>query len=281
MTPPDTKAGSDPGERVQKALAQAGWGSRRQLEQAIVAGEINVNGQPAELGQRVRAGDVVQYGSRRMVIGKGPRIERKVLIYNKPEGEVVSRGDPDGRPSVFDRLPRISGRWVAVGRLDLNTSGLLLFTTDGELANRLMHPSRQVEREYAIRVLGAVTDETLESLVNGVQLEDGPARFEEVVESGGEGANRWFHAVLAEGRNREVRRLWEAVGSTVSRLKRVRFGPILLESRMSVGRWRYATDEEVAKLLALAELPAEPKRPRRPAPMKGDFRRNKGRHRRS
>ncbi len=277
MTSPDTKPGKDPGERLQKALAHAGWGSRRQLEQAIGAGEIQVNGKLAELGLRVRPGDVVQFGSRRKVIGKGPEIERKVLIYNKPEGQVVTRNDPEGRPSVFAGLPKIRGRWIAVGRLDLNTSGLLLFTTDGELANRLTHPSRQVEREYAIRVLGQVTEEALETLVQGVELEDGPARFEEVVESGGEGANRWFHAVLAEGRNREVRRLWEAVGAKVSRLKRVRFGPIMLESRLSVGRWRYAADDEVNYLLELAGLPAAPKRPRPPAPVKGAPRRNKGR----
>ncbi|MGV6825594.1 MAG: pseudouridine synthase, partial [bacterium] len=170
---------------------------------------------------------------------------------NKPEGEIVSRDDPEGRRSVFSRLPRLShGRWIAVGRLDLNSAGLLLFTTDGELANRLMHPRELIEREYAVRVHGEVTEEMIRTLVRGVELEDGPARFEDVVAAGGEGTNQWFHLVIMEGRKREVRRLWEAVGVTVNRLKRVRFGPIFLDSSVKVGKWRELTKEERKALLS-------------------------------
>jgi len=190
--------------------------------------------------------------------------EREVLVYNKPEGELVTRKDPEGRRTVFDRLPRLKhGRWIPVGRLDLNSSGLLLLTTDGELANRLMHPSRQVEREYAVRVMGEITEQQLKQLTHGVELEDGPARFEEIVESGGEGINRWFHVVIMEGRQREVRRMWEAVGAQVNRLKRVRYGSVILDSALKVGRWRYLTDDEINKLLESMGLPAE-KRSRKP-----------------
>jgi 23S rRNA pseudouridine2605 synthase len=191
----------------------------------------------------------------------------RVLAYHKPEGEVVTRRDPEGRPTIFRRLPGIrDGRWITVGRLDLNTAGLLLVTNDGELANRLMHPSRQVEREYAVRIHGDVPEQALEQLVQGVQLDDGPARFEDIVESGGSGANRWFHVLLVEGRNREVRRLWEAVGCEVSRLKRVRFGNIILGARPLPGQWRELTDEELDELLAIAGLPAQRGATRRPGP---------------
>ena len=167
----------------------------------------------------------------------------------------MTRSDPKERPTVFQQLPKLdTGRWIAVGRLDINTSGLMLFTTDGELANRLMHPSGQIEREYAVRVLGEVTDSMLNKLVNGVELEDGTARFEDVVESGGEGANRWFHVVIMEGRNREVRRLWESVGAQVNRLKRVRFGPVMLDTRLLAGKWRELHSQELDKLLELTGL---------------------------
>ncbi len=251
------------GERLQKLLANAGWGSRREIERLIEAGKILVNGQPAVLGQRVGADDLIQMG-RRKLRAEEAEPQRRVIVYNKPVGEMVTRSDPEGRPTVFKQLPKLKGsRWIAVGRLDINSSGLLLFTTDGELANRLMHPSQAIEREYAVRVLGQVTEEMVQQLVQGVELEDGPARFEDVVDSGGEGANRWFHVVIMEGRNREVRRLWDAVGAKVNRLKRVRFGPVMLETRLPVGRWRELEAREMDQLLEMTGLQ---KQSRKPAP---------------
>jgi 23S rRNA pseudouridine2605 synthase len=249
------------GERLQKVLANAGLGSRREIERWIKDGKVKVNGQLAKLGDRVKGEDLVQIGSRRIRIDRITDIERRVIIYNKPEGEVVTRSDPEGRPTAFRNLPKLkgSGRWIAVGRLDINSSGLMLFTTDGELANRLMHPSKAVEREYAVRVLGEVTDEMLETLVNGVELEDGPARFEDVVESGGKGANRWFHVVIMEGRNREVRRMWDSVGAKVNRLKRVRYGPIMLGDRLHVGRCRDLEPNEMSELLAMLGMEEQSK----------------------
>jgi 23S rRNA pseudouridine2605 synthase len=242
------------GERLQKVLANAGWGSRREIERLIEAGKIQVNGQTAKLGQRVGADDLIQMG-RRKLRPEAVESERRVIVYNKPVGEMVTRSDPEGRPTVFKQLPKLkNGRWIAVGRLDINSSGLLIFTTDGELANRLMHPSQAIEREYAVRVLGEVTEEMVRQLVQGVELEDGPARFEDVVDSGGEGANRWFHVVIMEGRNREVRRLWDAVGAKVNRLKRVRFGPIMLETRLPTGRWRELESREMDQLLEMTGL---------------------------
>ena len=251
------------GERLQKVLANAGLGSRREIERWIRDGKVKVNGALAKLGDRVKGEDLVQIGNRRIRIDRITDIERRVIIYNKPEGEVVTRSDPEGRPTAFRNLPKLktSGRWIAVGRLDINSSGLMLFTTDGELANRLMHPSKAIEREYAVRVLGEVTDEMLETLVNGVELEDGPARFEDIVESGGKGANRWFHVVIMEGRNREVRRMWEAVGAKVNRLKRVRYGPIMLGDRLHVGKHRDLEPEEMSELLAMVGLEQQ-KKPR-------------------
>ncbi|MCG8429091.1 MAG: pseudouridine synthase [Chromatiales bacterium] len=255
------------GERLQKALANAGFGSRREIERRIEAGEVKVNGQVAKLGDRVTPEDRITIGNQRVGSWRLQSQQQRVIIYNKPEGEVVTQSDPEGRPTVFKQLPRLkSGRWIAVGRLDLNTSGLLLFTTDGQLANKLMHPSQQIEREYAVRVHGEVTHEQLEQLVNGVELEDGPARFEDIVESGGDGANRWFHVVIMEGRKREVRRLWEAVGCTVSRLKRVRYGPIFLDSSLSIGRWRDLDKKEFKELLQVAGVEEKKGRHRDPSP---------------
>lgn len=249
-----------PGERLQKVLANAGMGSRREIEGWISAGRVMVNNELAQLGKRVVPTDQIKVDGKPVANRRLEAPEREVLVYNKPEGEVVTRKDPEGRRTVFERLPKLQhGRWIPVGRLDLNSSGLLLLTTDGELANRLMHPSQQVEREYAVRVMGQVTEDQLKQLTHGVELEDGPARFEEIVESGGEGINRWFHVVIMEGRQREVRRMWEAVGATVNRLKRVRYGSVILESALSIGRWRYLTDDEINELLTSMGLPAEKK----------------------
>jgi 23S rRNA pseudouridine2605 synthase len=237
------------GDRLQKVLANAGLGSRREIEGWIAAGRVEVNGQLAELGLRVLPEDSIRVDGKPVSKRRLAAPERAVLVYNKPEGELVTRNDPENRRTVFQRLPRLEhGRWIPVGRLDINTSGLLLLTTDGELANQLMHPSQQVEREYAVRVMGEVTEEQLNQLTHGVELDDGPARFEEIVESGGEGFNRWFHVVIMEGRQREVRRMWEAVGCRVSRLKRVRYGNVILESALKVGRWRYLNEKEIEAL---------------------------------
>lgn len=239
------------GEKLQKVLARMGVGSRRDVEAWITQGRIKVNGVEATLGQRIGASDAIALDGR-LLRREEDEVVRRVLIYNKPEGEVCTRSDPEGRPTVFDRLPRPkSGRWINIGRLDINTTGLLLFTTDGELANRLMHPSYEMDREYAVRVRGEVTDEMIENLKNGVVLEDGPARFTDIKQAPqGDGFNHWFHCVVMEGRNREVRRLWESQGLVVSRLKRVRFGPVFLTADISVGRWREMGQGEVDILAA-------------------------------
>lgn len=256
------------GERVQKVLANAGWGSRREIERWIEAGQISINNRAATLGDRVLPGDTLRMERRVLRVPKADeRAPSRTIVYNKPEGELVTRADPEGRPTVFASLPKLKGaRWVAVGRLDINSSGLLLCTTDGELANRLMHPSQAIEREYAVRVLGKVDDAMLERLRQGVELDDGPARFESIAEAGGSGANRWYHVVILEGRNREVRRMWEAAGAQVSRLTRVRYGPILLGSRLRAGHWRELEAEEAGQLLELVGLkPQAPAKPRRGA----------------
>ncbi len=250
-----TKRTTMTGERIQKVLANAGFGSRREIERKIANGEVMVNGKLAQLGDRISAEDRVMLDRRPISIKRLTRPNFRTIVYNKPEGELVTRSDPQGRPTVFGRLPSLErGRWIAVGRLDINSCGLMLFTTDGELANRLMHPSGKIAREYAVRVLGEVTEEMVLRLVNGVDLEDGPARFEDVVESGGSGANRWFHVVVMEGRNREVRRLWESVGVKVNRLKRVRFGPVMLDSRLRVGKCRELRTSELAALVKVAGM---------------------------
>jgi 23S rRNA pseudouridine2605 synthase len=248
---------SNTSEKLQKVLARAGLGSRREMEAAIADGRVKVNGQVATLGDRIEMRDKVLFDNRPVTLRGAEDVPRRVIMYNKPEGELCTRKDPEGRRTVFDRLPRLKGeRWIAIGRLDINTSGLLLFTTDGELANRLMHPSTQVEREYAVRVMGEVAKAQVVAMVEGVMLEDGPARFTDVQEFGGEGINTWFHVVILEGRNREVRRLWESQGLTVSRLKRVRYGNIFLDKRAKAGEWTELTQDEVDDLAELAGLPA-------------------------
>lgn len=243
------------GEKLQKVLARMGIGSRRDVEQWIADGRVRVNGNEATLGLRVMAKDSIALDGR-LLRREEDQILRRVIIYNKPEGEVCTRSDPEGRPTVFGRLPRLkNGRWINVGRLDINTTGLLIFTTDGELANRLMHPSFEMDREYAVRVRGEVTDEMVENLRNGVMLEDGMARFSDIKKApGGDGFNHWFHCVVMEGRNREVRRLWESQGLVVSRLKRVRFGPVFMTADLPVGRWREMEQSEVDILSTEAGL---------------------------
>lgn len=235
------------GEKLQKVLARLGVASRRESEQWIKDGRIKVNDQVATLGLRVHSKDSIVVDDKPVTQPETQSVVRRVILYNKPEGEVCTRKDPEGRPTVFERLPKLRGaRWINVGRLDINTTGLLMFTTDGELANRLMHPSYNMDREYAVRVRGEVTEEMLENLKKGVTLEDGFAKFTDIqVAPEGDGLNRWYHCVVMEGRNREVRRLWESQGVVVSRLKRVRFGPVFLTADISVGRWREMNQAEV------------------------------------
>jgi len=238
-------------ERLQKVLAQAGVASRREIEEWVVAGRISVNGLPASLGQKIGPGDRVKVNGKLVPLRFTQRSPR-VLIYHKPEGEIVSRDDPDGRPTVFERLPILrKGRWLAVGRLDFNTSGLLLFTNDGDLANKLMHPRYELEREYAVRILGELTEEQVKSLIDGIQLEDGPAKFNLLRDEGGEGANHWYRVTISEGRNREVRRMFEAVGLTVSRLMRVRYGSVELPARLKRGMWMEMPEAEACVLAGL------------------------------
>lgn len=234
--------------KLHKVLADAGLGSRRDMEELILAGRVSVNGQPAHIGQRIGPTDQVRVNGRAISRRAAPAAPR-VLLYHKPSGEICTRDDPGQRATVFERLPRLKGaRWVAVGRLDFNTEGLLVFTTSGDLANKLMHPRYGWEREYAVRVLGRIGDEAREALLAGVQLEDGPAKFATLEDLGGDGANAWYRAVIAEGRNREVRRMFEAVGLTVSRLVRLRFGPLALPRGLARGRWIELGEAEVQAL---------------------------------
>ncbi|MBT8419911.1 MAG: rRNA pseudouridine synthase [Gammaproteobacteria bacterium] len=289
-------------EKLQKVLADAGLGSRRSLEQWIEAGRVSVNGARAKLGARVIPSDIIRVDGRQIARptsgpGRSHGTKIRVLRYHKPLGEVCSRSDPEGRRSVFDGLPNIAqGRWIAVGRLDINTSGILLFTNAGELAHRLMHPSAGIEREYAVRVLPSqsIADPTadpkhtsgdqytrrdlrseapvspalLKRLQTGMELEDGPARFERIIDVGGQGQNHWYHVVLKEGKNHEVRRLWEAAGFRVSRLIRVRYGPVELARALRPGRWEALTEREIAEILGCVGLtpPDNPSGPRRGHP---------------
>lgn len=236
-------------EKLQKVLARAGFGSRREIEGWIKEGRIKVNNCVATLGDRVSEKDKLQVDGQRVSHNKLKPKRSRVLIYHKPVGEVCSRSDPEGRETIFKNLPPLSaGRWISVGRLDLNTSGLLLITTDGELANKLMHPSQQVEREYAVRIHGEVGLDMLKRLQQGVELEDGPAYFDKIIDVGGDGTNHWYHAILHEGRNREVRRLWESQGLQVSRLMRVRYGDISLPRGQKPGRWEDLPEDAVEQL---------------------------------
>lgn len=247
-------------EKLQKVLARAGHGSRREIESMIAAGRVSVDGKIATLGDRVESSKSlkIRIDGHLVSIAESATEVCRVLAYYKPEGELCTRSDPEGRPTVFDRLPRLRGsRWIAVGRLDVNTCGLMLFTTDGELANRLMHPSREVEREYAVRVFGQVDDDKIRQLSKGVQLEDGPAAFKTLRFGGGEGINQWYNVTLTEGRNREVRRLWEAVGVQVSRLMRVRYGDITLPKGLPRGGWTELDLPAVNYLRNLVEMDDE------------------------
>jgi 23S rRNA pseudouridine2605 synthase len=238
---------SEVNEKLQKVLARAGLGSRREIEQWIAAGRVSVNNTIAKVGDRVSLDAKIKLDGKpiNITIQTVPRI----LLYYKPEGEICSRHDPEGRPTVYDHLPKlIQGRWISIGRLDINSSGLLLFTNDGELANRLMHPSFNVEREYAARVYGQIDDEILKRLTRGVNLEDGKARFEKIMDAGGEGKNRWFHVVVKEGRNRLVRRLWESQGVTVSRLIRIRYSNVSLPRPLRPGRYVELEKSEIDKV---------------------------------
>lgn len=256
----EMKMTSAEGEKLQKVLARAGQGSRREIESIIAENRVSVDGKIATLGDRinVNSGVKVRIDGHLINLTQAQKEVCRVLMYYKPEGELCTRHDPEGRATVFDRLPRLTGaRWIAVGRLDINTSGLLLFTTDGELANRLMHPSREVEREYSVRVFGAVDDAMLNRLKKGVQLEDGPANFKEIKFVGGVGMNQWFDVTLMEGRNREVRRLWESQGIQVSRLIRIRYGNIKLMKNLPRGGWQEMGLADVNYLRELVGLPPE------------------------
>ena len=263
---------TSPSERLQKLLARAGLGSRREMERWIEAGRVSVNGRIAGIGDSASAEDKVRVDGQPVPPHRLFPRELRVLAYYKPEGLVVSRKDEQGRDNVFTHLPRLNnGRWIAIGRLDLTTTGLLLFSNDGELANLLMHPSSGIDREYAVRVRGTVDNETLQRLRDGVELEDGPARFTDIVDNGGEGSNHWYHVALMEGRNREVRRLWESQGVEVSRLMRVRFGPVFLPRKARPGRFWDLEREEIAALLDWVGLSARLKDV--PVPKQGGERR--------
>ena len=258
----------DDAPKLHKVLAEAGMGSRRDMEELIIAGRVSVNGEPAHIGQRIMPTDQVRINGKpvkRKLANKPPR----VLLYHKPTGEIVSHADPEGRPSVFDKLPPMkTAKWLAVGRLDFNTEGLLMLTTSGDLANRFMHPRYSVEREYAVRVVGELAEGMRQKLLHGVELEDGPANFLRIRDGGGEGTNHWYHVALAEGRNREVRRMFEAAGLMVSRLIRTRHGPISLPKGLKRGRWEELEDNQVRSLMASVGLkaPAEEKGGRNAAP---------------
>ena len=254
-------------EKIQKVLARAGLGSRRQIEQWIAEGRISVNKQIAKLGDRMDEGDTVQLDGKPISAKKLLADTRRVLMYHKDVGTVCTRSDPEGRKTVFEDLPKIKGsRWIIVGRLDIATTGLLLVTTDGELANRLMHPSYGMEREYLVRVLGKVDPSMKERLKQGVELDDGMAKFESIVDMGGDGANHWYTVVVKEGRNREVRRLWESQGIQVSRLARIRFGPISVPKFLRRGKWADLHDDKIKALCASVGLIHEAQSPKKDSP---------------
>lgn len=242
-------------EKLQKVLARMGLGSRRYMEEVIAAGRVSVNGRVATVGERIEPTDELRIDGRKLSYQAEEEVRRRVLVYYKPEGEICSRNDPEGRPTVFEQLPQLANdRWVMVGRLDINSTGLLLFTNDGELANRLMHPSNEVEREYAVRVMGDVTNDIRNTLLKGVELEDGPAKFESFKEIGGDGINRWYQVVVKEGRNREVRRLFESQELKVSRLLRTRYGSVILPRELRTGRWIELDKPEIDHLVQSVQL---------------------------
>ena len=242
-------------ERIHKVLARAGYGSRRQVETWVILGRVSCNGKISILGDKIRVSDVIKLDGKALSSGELWKYPQQILLYNKPVGELCTRKDPDGRRIIYQSLPAPDhGRWVSVGRLDINTSGLIIHTTDGKLANTLMHPSNVVDREYAVRILGEVTTETLYNLVNGVSLDDGQASFLDVRRSGGKGANSWFHVVIQEGRNRVIRRLWESQGVQVSRLMRVRYGPVINPSKLRIGNWMIVGDDEAKSLYNYVNL---------------------------
>lgn len=244
----------DDAPKLHKVLADAGLGSRRDMEELIIAGRVSVNGEPAHIGQRILPTDQVRINGK-LIQRKISKRPPRVLVYHKSAGEIVSHSDPEGRPSVFEHLPTMkAGKWLAVGRLDFNTEGLLLFTTSGDLANRLMHPRYGIEREYAVRTLGELEEGMRQKLLSGVELEDGVAQFSKISDGGGEGANRWYRVIIGEGRNREVRRMFEAVGLTVSRLIRTRYGALTLPSNLKRGRWEELDEQAVRNLMALSGL---------------------------
>ena len=258
----DQAALSPADEKLQKVLARNGLGSRREMEKVIAEGRVRVNDVISRLGDRVQLTDKIVVDGKLVSLQMKESFRRRVLLYNKPEGEICSRQDPEGRRTVYERLPRLQGeRWISVGRLDFNTSGLLLFTNDGELANRLMHPSSVIDREYLVRIQGDVDDDMKARLRKGVKLEDGMAKFTDVVDGAGEGRNRWFYCVVMEGRNREVRRLWESQGVKVSRLKRVRYGNIFIPSHVRVGQWLELNDKEFRDLCLTAGIEPEKNAP--------------------
>lgn len=243
-------------ERIQKLLASAGIASRREAERMIEQGRVSVNGSVVKLGDKAEVTDTLRLDGKVIRLNRRPEAKHRVLAYHKPEGQICTRSDPEGRPTIYEHLPRLrSGRWIAVGRLDINTSGLILLTTDGELANRLMHPSHEIEREYAVRVLGEVTDATLRRLRKGVELDDGMAKFNSIRDAGGQGANHWYHVTLNEGRNREVRRLWESQEVRVSRLSRVRYGSISLRRGLKPGQWDELERADINALRKSAGMP--------------------------
>lgn len=244
----------DDAPKLHKVLAEAGLGSRRDMEDLIVAGRVSVNGEPAHIGQRILPTDQVRINGK-LIQRKVSKRPPRVLVYHKPAGEIVSHNDPEGRPSVFDRLPTMKGgKWLAVGRLDFNTEGLLLFTTSGDLANRLMHPRYGIDREYAVRTLGELEEGMRQKLLSGVELEDGTANFSKIADGGGEGVNKWYRVIIGEGRNREVRRMFEAIGLTVSRLIRTRYGAMVLPPRLKCGRWEELEENAVRDLLNISGL---------------------------
>ena len=244
----------DDAPKLHKVLADAGLGSRRDMEELIIAGRVSVNGEPAHIGQRILPTDQVRINGK-LIQRKVSKRPPRVLVYHKPAGEIVSHSDPEGRPSVFDRLPTMkAGKWLAVGRLDFNTEGLLLFTTSGDLANRLMHPRYGIEREYAVRTLGELEEGMRQKLLSGVELEDGVAQFSKIADGGGEGVNRWYRVTIGEGRNREVRRMFEAIGLTVSRLIRTRYGALTLPSNLKRGRWEELEEHAVRDLMTMSGL---------------------------